>query len=128
MQHLWRIGIILSVVLLALLPISEAEPADSTTRTSDEQALFVKGQLLYDRWCSLNFQLLQSEANALLQKVDDATKYYGITHPETSRRDAERQRRLDPLRQDVQAAKRDLDLYEIDIKAKYGGSLPAWWQ
>jgi len=96
-------------------PTPEAEPATRSARTSKEQALFTKGKLLHDRWCSLDVQLKIKELAAFEEKLADATKYYGLTHPETYRRDAERQRGLDPLRHDVQNAKRDLDLFEIDV-------------
>ena len=32
------------------------------------------------------------------------------------------------LHNDAEIARRDLELFEIDVKARYGGKLPSWWK
>jgi hypothetical protein len=29
---------------------------------------------------------------------------------------------------EAEKARRDLELFEIDVKARYGGKFPSWWQ
>ena len=114
--------------VMGTMPLRETQ---AQSLTPAQQGVLLKGQLFYDRWCALADALTKDHIKAIGKHVNDMTADLNagtIANPETTRRNEERTRRLDLARRNVQDAARDLDLFEIDIKAKYGGALPIWWQ
>jgi hypothetical protein len=134
-----RLGGAVLMALLVYMPVLEAQAATkksprpptesgSPERSSpipDEKALFLKGQLLFDRACPL---MVQDMYNTLHKAEAFIAGRQPLTDPESVRRAEETRRDQEQLHREAQSARRDLELFEIDVKARYGGSLPAWWK
>ncbi len=100
------------------LPASAVEAPGQNPPTHEERTLLLKGQLLRDRWCPLIDEYTQAMLDVFKHEIS------GLY---TEREAAQKKRDIEPLHRDAENAKRDLDLFEIDVKAQYGGSFPSWW-
>lgn len=102
------------------LPAPAVEAPDQKPPTSAERTLMVKGQLLRDRWCPMNYAYVQAVIDVA---KDEISGLYDYREAARKLHDIEG----GPLHHDAENAKRDLDLFEIDVKTQYGGSFPSWW-
>jgi hypothetical protein len=128
-DRLWIAALMLGLVGIPLFeawaastksPQSSDTPGASTGHgpTAEEKALLMKGQLLFDRMCPL---MLRDLHNTLQRAQDFIAGRKPATDPDSLRYQ-------DQVHREAEVARRDLELFEIDVKVRYGGRLPSWWQ